>query len=75
MKDLKSILTFLIVLAIAGIALFALVANRGSFVPSQKTGTLEEATLNQDLSSLDATDLDTGIDAQLDQLSSDSSSF
>lgn len=44
-----------------------------SYTPLQNTTAVED--LNSDLKALDATDLDTGTDAQLDQLSSDSTSF
>lgn len=73
MKDLKSIVTLSVILVVVLLATLALVSNRGSSTPSQ-TASVEE-NLDSDLNSLDATDLDTGFNSQLDQLSSDSSSF
>lgn len=44
-----------------------------NYAPTQSTQTVKD--LNSELNSLDATDLDTGTDSQLDQLNSDSSTF
>lgn len=69
----KNILIVAAVAVIGALALWGLAGNKSSY-PTQ-TGTVQEATLDSDLTSLDETDLDSGIDAQLEQLSSDSSSF
>ncbi len=75
MKDLKSILIFLAVVVVAGLSLMVLVAKKSAVVPTQTTGSVQQTTLSSDLDNLDATDIDTGVDSQLDQLTSDSSTF
>lgn len=72
MKDLKSIVTLAVILVVVLLATLAFVSNKSTSVPSQ-TASVEN--LDSDLNSLDATDLDTGFNSQLDQLSSDYSSF
>lgn len=72
MKDLKSILILVAVLALIGAALFAVVSKNPSSPPLQTTG---GANLNSDLNSLDTTDLDSNLDSQLNQVDSESSSF
>jgi len=77
MKDLRSILIFLAVLVVVGFTLLILVAKKPANAPTQTTGSTQQqqTTLSSDLDSLDATDIDTGVDTQLDQLTSDSSTF
>lgn len=75
MKDLRSILIFLVVLVVVGLSLLVLVAKKPANAPTQTTGTVQQTTLSSDLDSLDATDIDTGVDSQLDQVTSESSTF
>ena len=65
----KNILALVVVLLVAGFALWTLIVNKGSSVP--KTN---EATLNSDLEALDSTDLDKA-DSELQKMDSESSTF
>lgn len=65
----KNILTLVVVLLVAGFALWALVTNKGSYSP-----TTEQATLDSELQALDSTDLDMA-DSELQKLDSEASSF
>lgn len=66
----KNILTLVVVLLIAGFALWGLLANKGSSSPAPT----EQAALDSDLQALDSTDLDMA-DSELQKLNSESSSF
>lgn len=72
---MTSIKTILAVLFLAFVVVIGLtfVKKPTTYAPTQSPSTVEN--LNSDLNSLDATDLDTGANAQLDKISSDSSSF
>lgn len=72
MKSLKPVL--LVVFALVLVLVVYSAVKKPSYAPTQNTATVEE-NLNNELNSLDATDLDTGTNSQLEQLSSDSSSF
>lgn len=72
MNHLKPVLIVVFALVLV-LVVISLVKRPNAESPVQ-TAVLEE-NLNSDLNSLDATDLDTGTDTQLDQLSSDSSTF
>lgn len=72
MKDLKSLLIFLIILVLAGVTIWIAVAKKASNQISQSE---QNYTVSSDLDSLDATDLDTGFNSQLEQVNFESSSF
>lgn len=76
MKNLKPVLiavgAFLIVLFAVSLVMKKPASNS---LTESTTGTVQEENLNSDLNSLDATDLDTGTNGQLDQLDTASSSF
>lgn len=71
MKKIEPILLGLLALMLV-LIVYSLM-KPASYSPLQNTTAVED--LNSDLKALDATDLDTGTNSQLDQLSSDSSSF
>lgn len=72
MNTLKPVL--LGVLALVLVLVVLSFVRKPVSAPTQTT-TVQETNLGAELNSLDATDLDTGADTQLDQLNSDSSSF
>lgn len=71
--NMRNILILVVVLLIAGAVLW-MVRKPVSYAPSQNT-TAQEENLNNDLNSLDNTNLDSGVDTGLNQVSSDSSGF
>lgn len=73
MRKVEPILLGLLALILV-LVVYSLVKGT-SYAPTQTTNTTSVENLNSDLKALDAIDLDTGTDAQLNQLSQDSSSF
>lgn len=74
MKNFKTIILVLFVSLVVVIALTAM-KKPATYAPTQTNTANAQENLSSDLKSLDSVDLDTGTNAQLDQLSSDSSSF
>lgn len=75
MKNLKPVLIAAAALVIVLVFVSFAMHKSTTSVPAPTTSTVQGDTLDSDLNSLDATDLDTGTDSQLEQLNSESSSF